>query len=214
MVHKIISAELPCHDHSFIACSRHTHIFLFFVDIPFVVYHTINATTPERLQQGERSCPGSLRRFTQWSNTQAFNWEADTLSLNYRRPCVVHIRGGTGSGVPESTPAGFCVFLSYPDPDPESKFGKNPTRIRSHFSISAVAGVCVVIWVNYVWIDDCSRSLNRSRILKFETLPDPDPDAAPKILEQERSLKTWLRPPLVGSFVSIISLTAYLRHIK
>jgi len=26
-------------------------------------------------------------------------------------------RGGTGSGVPESTPAGFCVFLS----DPESK---------------------------------------------------------------------------------------------
>ena len=30
-------------------------------------------------------------------------------------------RGGTGSGAPESTPTGFCVFLSDPDPDPESK---------------------------------------------------------------------------------------------
>jgi len=28
-------------------------------------------------------------------------------------------RGGTGSGVQESTPAGFCVFLSDPDPDQE-----------------------------------------------------------------------------------------------
>jgi len=33
-------------------------------------------------------------------------------------------RGGHGSGVPESTPAGFYVFLS--DPDPESKFRENP----------------------------------------------------------------------------------------
>jgi len=32
---------------------------------------------------------------------------------------------------------------------------------------------------NLGWIDDCSRSLNRSRILKFEKLPDPDS----KILE-------------------------------
>jgi len=31
------------------------------------------------------------------------------------------IRGGTGSGVPESTSAGFCVFLSDPDTDLESK---------------------------------------------------------------------------------------------
>jgi len=50
---------------------------------------------------------------------------------------------------------------------------KHPTRIWSHISISAVAGVCVAIsyvktWVNYGWIDDCSRSLNRSWILKFE----------------------------------------------
>ena len=53
------------------------------------------------------------------------------------------------------------------------KFVKKRTRIRSHFSISALAGVCVVIsqvrtWVNYGWNDDCSRSLNWSRILKFE----------------------------------------------
>jgi len=26
-------------------------------------------------------------------------------------------RGGTGSGLPESTPAGFCVYLSDPDPE-------------------------------------------------------------------------------------------------
>ena len=55
-------------------------------------------------------------------------------------------------------------------------FVKNRTRIWSHFSISAVAGVCVVIsfvktWVNFGWIDDCSRSLNRIRVLKFEKLP-------------------------------------------
>jgi len=49
----------------------------------------------------------------------------------------------TGSGVPVSTPPEFCVFLS--DPDPESKFGKNRSWIWSHFSISAVAGVCMVI---------------------------------------------------------------------
>jgi len=30
-------------------------------------------------------------------------------------------------------------------------------------------------WANHGWIDDCSRSLNRRRILKFERLPDLDP---------------------------------------
>ena len=39
--------------------------------------------------------------------------------------------------------------------------------------------------VNFGWIDDGSRSPNRSRILKFEKLPDPDKDR--KFLEQERS---------------------------
>jgi len=92
----------------------------------------------------------------------------------------LYCRGETGSGLPESTPVGFCVFCS--DPDPESKICENRTRIRGHFSISAVSGVCVVISqvktrVNYGWIDYCSRSLNRSRILKFEKLPESDPDS-------------------------------------
>jgi len=66
---------------------------------------------------------------------------------------------------------------------------KNRTWIRSHVSISEVAEVCVVIsevktWENCGWIDDCSRSLNKSRILKFDKYWDPDPDS--NILEQER----------------------------
>ena len=61
---------------------------------------------------------------------------------------------------PDYRSRGFCGFCA--DPDPE-KFVKN--RTRSHFSISALAGVCVVIsqvrtWINYGWNDDCSRSLN------------------------------------------------------
>jgi len=45
--------EITRRDHSVIACSRHTHIFLFFAHIPFVVNHTINATPPERLQHSQ-----------------------------------------------------------------------------------------------------------------------------------------------------------------
>jgi len=61
-----------------------------------------------------------------------------------------------------------------------------------------MVGIMVKTWVNYGWIDDCSRSLNSSRILKFEKEPDSDPDPDWKILEQERSrsLKKWLRPNL------------------
>ena len=113
-------------------------------------------------------------------------------------------RGGTGSGVPDSTPAGFCVFLSDPDPDPVSKICEkpdpDPESLFNFGSRSRLGHFLVKTWVNYGWNDDCSRSLNRSRIVKFEKLPDPDPDS--KILEQERtrSLKKWLRPPLgVGS---------------
>jgi len=36
-------------------------------------------------------------------------------------------------------------FSSNPDPGPESKFCEKLDRIRSHFSIAAVAGVSVVI---------------------------------------------------------------------
>jgi len=38
--------------------------------------------------------------------------------------------------------------------------------------------------VNFDWIDR-NRSLNKSRIVKIEKYPNPDPDS--KILEQERS---------------------------
>jgi len=84
---------------------------------------------------------------------------------------------------PESTPAGFCVFLSDPEskicekPDPESLFHFGSSRsLRGHFLGKT--------WVNYGWIDG-NRSLNRSRILKFEELLDSDS----KMLEQERSRK-------------------------
>jgi len=71
------------------------------------------------------------------------------LQKHWRRPWS---RGGTGSGVPDSTPAGFCVFLSDQDPGPESNICEKPDP-------SAVAGVCVVnflskTWVDYGWIDD------------------------------------------------------------
>jgi len=43
--------ECTCHDHAVIACLRSVHIVFFFMHIPFVVNHTINAMPPERLQQ-------------------------------------------------------------------------------------------------------------------------------------------------------------------
>ena len=102
------------------------------------------------------------------------------------------------------------------------KFLKIWTRIRSHFSISAVAEVSVVIsYVKPLLIFGCiacSRNLNRSRILKFENLPDPDPDLGSKILEQERSrsLEKWLWPPLLLSHVLAASEMAqvYLPHLR
>jgi len=83
------------------------------------------------------------------------------------------LRGGTGSGVLESTPAGFCVFLSQPDLDPESKNGEKPEpepESLFHFGITVVCAVISLVktWVNDSWIGDCNQSLNRSRILKFE----------------------------------------------
>ena len=130
-----------------------------------------------------------LRPLTRFKNKFSFL----TLRSNVYKPEV--------ATDPESTPAGFCVFLPDPDPDLESKILKNWTRIRGHLSISAVAGVCVVIsevspLVIFGCID-CSRSLNRRRILKFKKFQDTDTDL--KVLEQEqsRSLKKWLPPPLV-----------------
>jgi len=77
-------------------------------------------------------------------------------------------------------------------------FGMTWIQIRRHFSFLAVAWICVVFqlsFLNFGCIDG-SRSLNRSRIRQFEKFPHPDLDS--KILEQERSRKMWLQPPLVG----------------
>jgi len=92
-------------------------------------------------------------------------------------------RGGHGSGVPEPTPAGFCVFLS--DPDPESKFCEKPDpepmftfgssgSVRGHYEVKT--------WLYFGWIVG-NRSLDRTLILKYDDFPDPDS----KFLEQERS---------------------------
>ena len=66
------------------------------------------------------------------------------------------------------------------DPDPESLFNFDSNRSMCGHFLSKT-------WVNYAWINDCNRSLNRSRILKFEKIPDSDLDLDSKILEEERS---------------------------
>ena len=82
IVHKLISAELPRHDHSFIACSRHMYVcmVLFFTHISFMVNHTTNATPPERLQQYPKQ-----KTFTNYHaqfplhNKQLCPWEISSL---------------------------------------------------------------------------------------------------------------------------------------
>jgi len=55
----------------------------------------------------------------------------------------IHNKGGSGSGVPESTPVGFCVFLSDPDPDPESKiWEKADPDPESLFNFSSSRSLC------------------------------------------------------------------------
>jgi len=55
------------------------------------------------------------------------------------------IKGGHGSGVPEWTPAGFCVFLS--DPDPESKIREktdpDPESLFNFASSRSLRGHCL-----------------------------------------------------------------------
>ena len=108
-------------------------------------------------------------------------------------------RGGHGSGWLESTPAGYYSFVSGPDQHPGSKICEKPDQIPSHFSILAIAEDSIVISnakpLLILGCIACSRSLNKSRILKIEKFPDPDRDS--KLLEQEQSqsLKRWLLPP-------------------
>jgi len=125
-----------------------------------------------------------------FSNVRVYSVELNAaLSLQVPWQCsdVVTSRGGHGSRVPESILAGFCVFLSDPDPDPRSKICEKPDP-ESLFKLGSGRSLCSHFLsktlVNFGWIDG-SRSLNRSRILKFEKFPDSDPVS--KILEQERS---------------------------
>ena len=87
--------------------------------------------------------------------------------------------------MPESTPAGFCVFSDpesriFEKPGPESLFISGSSKslrglYKCHFLSAKL--------LNFGCIDGC-RSLNMSRIVQFEKISDPDPDS--KILEQER----------------------------
>jgi len=70
-----------------------------------------------------------------------------------------------------------CVFLS--DPDAESKIRKKTdSDPESLFNFDGSKSLCGHLLSknmgNFGWIDGGSRSLNRSRILKFEKLQDPD----------------------------------------
>jgi len=65
-----------------------------------------------------------------------YSWSAVEMFCSFQFGRM-QTRGGRGSGVPDSTPTGFRIVLS--DADPESKFMKNQSRTRSHFSISAVS---------------------------------------------------------------------------
>jgi len=78
-----------------------------------------------------------------WIGKNCFGYGSGVKKSISAHLCQVDIRGEPGSGGPESTPEGFCVFLS--DPEPESKICEKPDLDRSQFSISAGAGVCVVI---------------------------------------------------------------------
>ena len=69
-------------------------------------------------------------------------------------------RGGTGSGLPESTPAGLYVFLSdlgpepeskiceKPDPDPDSLFYFGSSRsLCGHFFGKNMSNLCLDRWL-------------------------------------------------------------------
>ena len=97
---------------------------------------------------------------------------------------------GHGFGVPESTPAEFCVF-----------FGPG----SGVFSFSAVQ---VSVWyMSFLKFKNC-WILVASMVAgvwtgvgsKFQKISDPNPDS--KIVEQERrwNLKMWLRPALVSEW--------------
>jgi len=80
---------------------------------------------------------------------------------------AVQTRGGHGSGVPQSTPAGFCDFS---DPDSLFSFDSSRNVCRRYENVIAYHIQTVL---NFGCIDGF-RSLNRTRILKFEKISNPD----------------------------------------
>jgi len=110
------------------------------------------------------------------------------------------IRGGHRSGVPESAPAGFWVFLS--DPDPESKFvktrpGSGVTFYFRKWQESRWSFLTENIG-KFMWDrrEPKPEQERNSQIWKISG-PGHDPDFT--ILEQgrSRSLKKWLLPSLI-----------------
>ena len=64
------------------------------------------------------------------------------IQIQIHSSSLLCIRGGTGSGKPESTPAEFCVFVSDPDPDPGQKFEKNGPGPESLFNFGSSRSLC------------------------------------------------------------------------
>jgi len=90
--------------------------------------------------------------------------------------CRLPTRGGPGSRVPETTPAGFCVFLS----EPESKMCEKPSpEPESLFNFGNRSSLCCHFLRKKTWLIKLgsmtvAHSLNKNRILKFDKLPEQD----------------------------------------
>jgi len=100
------------------------------------------------------------------------------------QPKLTHFytKGGTGSGLPESTPEGFCVFLSdpeskicyKPDPVPESLFHSGSCRslclyfLGKNIVITVGSMIVAGVWTGVGFSNlKNSRTRFRNRIPKF-----------------------------------------------
>jgi len=73
-----------------------------------------------------------------------FKWVWPQFFISIWHPWdKVWLRGGTGSGVPETTTARFCIFHSDPDPDPQSKICEKPdSEPESLFNFGSSRSLC------------------------------------------------------------------------
>jgi len=85
-----------------------------------------------------------LNFFGQWLDLDGEKFGTGSGSQNMTfRSSLVCIRGESGPGVPESTPAGFWVFLSDPDPFPESIICEKPEPdSESFFNFGSSKSLC------------------------------------------------------------------------